>query len=350
MSGGGSAVERGRPKGSRATLDVGRAGRSAPPPGLREAPFPATERRGTGPLATPGRLGRSLALQVSLSLWERVGVRAVLMLGARASRLPVPAAGDKPPALPGTRRAGVRSGLASYMFPLAILLLSLITGSCSSSAQVPTAVPSPAPVGQPIVVLASPTAQTTRLPLPSSTPVPTSTAVPASLTSAPATATPAPSTATPAPVAPSAIASPASPTATRSPSGSPTAVAQNAPYAKITDPSGKAVTVKLEVVDTPETRATGLMNRTQLAPDAGMLFVFQNEQQGAFWMKNTLIPLSIAFISSDGVIQEIQDMQPLSEELHRPARPYKYALEVNQGFFRTGGIGPNSKVEFHLGG
>lgn len=81
-----------------------------------------------------------------------------------------------------------------------------------------------------------------------------------------------------------------------------------------------------------------------------MLFVFQQDQGGAFWMKNTLIPLSIAFIAADGSIVDIQDMQPLSEDLHRPSRPYRYALEVNQGFFRDNGLGPDSRVEFHLGG
>lgn len=92
------------------------------------------------------------------------------------------------------------------------------------------------------------------------------------------------------------------------------------------------------------------MNRTHLDADAGMLFTFPAEDRAPFWMKNTLIPLSIAFVSSGGVILETQDMQPLSEDLHTPASPYKYALEVNQGYFASNGIAPGDKVEFQLGG
>ncbi len=81
-----------------------------------------------------------------------------------------------------------------------------------------------------------------------------------------------------------------------------------------------------------------------------MLFVFPSEGQAAFWMKDTSIPLSIAFIAADGRILETRDMQPLSEELHRPTQPYMYALEVNQGFFRQNGVNAGDRVEFRLGG
>lgn len=122
------------------------------------------------------------------------------------------------------------------------------------------------------------------------------------------------------------------------------------PYASITTSEGKQVRVELEVADSPQERAVGLSRRESLSEQAGMLFVFPAEQQAAFWMKDTFIPLSIAFISMDGVVLDIQDMQPLSEELHIPAYPYRYALEVNQGFFREHGVEAGAEVQFHLGG
>ena len=79
-----------------------------------------------------------------------------------------------------------------------------------------------------------------------------------------------------------------------------------------------------------------------------MLFVFSSDQQAAFWMKDTFIPLSIAFIAADGRILEIQDMQPLSTDLHRPPSAYRYALEVNQGFLKS--VKAGDRVEFQLGG
>jgi uncharacterized protein len=122
------------------------------------------------------------------------------------------------------------------------------------------------------------------------------------------------------------------------------------PYASIVTASGKQLYVKLEVADTPQSMATGLMNRTYLAPDAGMVFVFPADDQVPFWMKDTLIPLSIAFVASNGTIVEIQDMQPETEDLHRPAKPYRYALEVNQGYFGNNGVSAGDKIEFQLGG
>ncbi|MGE5617638.1 MAG: DUF192 domain-containing protein [Sphingomonadaceae bacterium] len=136
----------------------------------------------------------------------------------------------------------------------------------------------------------------------------------------------------------------ATPTAARAGSG--LAVSS----ARITTASGRQVQVRLEVADTPESRAMGLSRRPSLAEDAGMLFVFPSDGVAAFWMKDTLVPLSIAFISADGRILEIQDMERLSEELHRPAQPYRYALEVNQGFFDKNGIKAGDRVEFQLGG
>jgi uncharacterized membrane protein (UPF0127 family) len=91
--------------------------------------------------------------------------------------------------------------------------------------------------------------------------------------------------------------------------------------------------VVAEVVSTPEQRATGLMNRFSLQPDHGMLFVFEQPQPLGFWMKNTYIPLSIAFIDADGRIVNIEDMKPQDESTHHSRGASLYALEMKQGWF-----------------
>ncbi|HLS42456.1 MAG TPA: DUF192 domain-containing protein [Paenalcaligenes sp.] len=91
--------------------------------------------------------------------------------------------------------------------------------------------------------------------------------------------------------------------------------------------------VTVEIAKTPEQRATGLMHRTQLPEQQGMLFVFEHSARYCFWMKNTLIPLSIAFIDEQGIIINILDMQPHSLASHCPDLPALYALEMNQGWF-----------------
>jgi uncharacterized membrane protein (UPF0127 family) len=99
-----------------------------------------------------------------------------------------------------------------------------------------------------------------------------------------------------------------------------------------------------EVVVTPEQRATGLMNRFSLAPDHGMLFVFERPQPLGFWMKNTYIPLSIAFVDANGVILNIEDMQPHDESTHLSRGNALYAIEMKQGWFRAKGIVAGAKV------
>jgi len=99
-----------------------------------------------------------------------------------------------------------------------------------------------------------------------------------------------------------------------------------------------------EVVITPEQRATGLMNRFSLKPDHGMLFVFERAEPQGFWMKNTFIPLSIAFITADGRIVNIEDMRPQTEETHWSKGPAMYALEMRKGWFAERGIGPGATV------
>lgn len=107
---------------------------------------------------------------------------------------------------------------------------------------------------------------------------------------------------------------------------------------------GESVVVPVEIADTDAERQMGLMGREALAADAGMLFVFDTEQPLSFWMKDTLIPLSIAFIDAQGTIVDIQDMQPLDETPHDSAAPAQYALEVNQGFFAERGIQVGNQV------
>lgn len=96
--------------------------------------------------------------------------------------------------------------------------------------------------------------------------------------------------------------------------------------------------VQVEVALTPQERAQGLMDREQLAEDAGMLFVFQQAQQQCFWMRNTLVPLTIAFLADDGTITQLVDMKPLSLDSHCSEHPVRLALEVNQGWFAARGL------------
>ncbi len=108
---------------------------------------------------------------------------------------------------------------------------------------------------------------------------------------------------------------------------------------------GEKVTLEVELAQTDQQKERGLMERTELGENRGMFFVFEEEQTLSFWMKNTLIPLSIAYIDESGTIVDIQDMQPLDETPHPSAEPAKYALEVNQGFFDENGISVGDRVE-----
>jgi uncharacterized protein len=213
-----------------------------------------------------------------------------------------------------------------------VVLLAVAIMLAAGCAAAPPATPTPPATGEPAVAVA------TAVPAPTVVPPPT--APPPTATAAP-TQAPSPTTApTEAPTATVAILAPvASPAST-----------QEASYAMIATSDGREVRVDLEVADTPQSRAVGLSRRQSLPEQAGMLFVWPAEQHGAFWMKDTYIPLSIAFISDDGRIMEIQDMEPLSEELHIPARPYRYALEVNQGFFDRNGIAAGDRAELQFGG
>jgi len=119
------------------------------------------------------------------------------------------------------------------------------------------------------------------------------------------------------------------------------------PAATITliDAAGERAELTVELARTAAERGRGLMFRQEMAEERGMLFVFDRETKAGFWMKDTKIPLSIAFVGGDGTILETQDMAPLSQELHRPAQAYRYALEVNQGWFARHGLGSGDRVE-----
>lgn len=106
--------------------------------------------------------------------------------------------------------------------------------------------------------------------------------------------------------------------------------------------------ITAEVCDTPQSRQQGLMSRAYLPENEGMLFVFEIEGHHSFWMKNTSIPLSIAFIVGKGEIVQIEDMQPQDLTLHTSAYPVLYALEMNQGWFRKNSIEVGDKVKFGL--
>ena len=102
--------------------------------------------------------------------------------------------------------------------------------------------------------------------------------------------------------------------------------------------------ITAEIASTPQSRMIGLMMRERLAPNHGMVFVFEDKSQHCFWMRNTLIPLSIAFIDDDGTVVSIADMAPKSEASTCPQRPVRYALEMDQGWFAKRGVTAGTKI------
>ena len=102
--------------------------------------------------------------------------------------------------------------------------------------------------------------------------------------------------------------------------------------------------IRAEVVSDTGTRAQGLMYRKSMAQNAGMLFIFDEAAVHCMWMKNTLIPLSVAFIDDRGAIVNIEDMQPQTEDSHCAAQPVRYALEMNRGWFAARGVKPGSRL------
>jgi len=102
--------------------------------------------------------------------------------------------------------------------------------------------------------------------------------------------------------------------------------------------------IQAQLAQSPEQRAIGLMHRKDMPQHEGMLFVFESRETQCFWMKNTLLPLSIAFVADDGRIVSIADMKPLDETSHCSAEPVRYALEMNQGWFAKRGLKAGAKL------
>ncbi|MBK1733590.1 DUF192 domain-containing protein [Thiococcus pfennigii] len=100
----------------------------------------------------------------------------------------------------------------------------------------------------------------------------------------------------------------------------------------------------VELALEPADRQIGLMHRPSLPADQGMLFVFPNDGRRCMWMRNTLIPLSVAFIAADGSILNLADMAPLNDATHCSRGPIRYALEVNRGWFAERGIAAGDRI------
>jgi len=102
--------------------------------------------------------------------------------------------------------------------------------------------------------------------------------------------------------------------------------------------------IHAQVAATHEQRATGLMFRKDMPTSEGMLFVFEQPSSQCFWMKNTLLPLTAAFVADDGTIVNLADMKPQTTNSHCSARPVRYVLEMNQGWFAKRGIKAGNKL------
>ena len=145
------------------------------------------------------------------------------------------------------------------------------------------------------------------------------------------------------------------------------------PVITFTTGRGAAVPLAVEIADDPNETSCGLMHRTELPENQGMIFVFAADSQTGFWMRNTLLPLSIAFVAADGRIVDIQDMEPVPASGHTPYQfpdgriyavadgqaappgstivtyppraPFRYAIEVNKGWFSRHGIAVGNRVD-----
>lgn len=102
--------------------------------------------------------------------------------------------------------------------------------------------------------------------------------------------------------------------------------------------------IETEVASTLETRMQGLMFRQTMADNHGMLFVFPDVQRHCMWMRNTLLPLSVAFLDEKGQIINVEDMQPKTENNHCAAKPARFALEMNLGWFKRKGFGAGAPL------
>ncbi len=113
----------------------------------------------------------------------------------------------------------------------------------------------------------------------------------------------------------------------------------------VTSADGESsVTLTVEIANRPDQRRRGLMFRESMDELEGMLFVFSSDRYGGFWMRNTLIPLDIAYLGADGTVLEIVHGVPLSLDVLTPTQPYRYTLEVNTGWFERQGLGVGDVV------
>lgn len=102
--------------------------------------------------------------------------------------------------------------------------------------------------------------------------------------------------------------------------------------------------IEAEVAATDSDRQSGLMHRQVMPPQAGMLFVFPVANTYCMWMRNTLLPLSVAFLDQEGTVINIEDMQPQTEDNHCARRPARFALEMNRGWFAQRGVKPGQRI------
>lgn len=117
------------------------------------------------------------------------------------------------------------------------------------------------------------------------------------------------------------------------------------PTAKVTiEGGGKSATLTVEIAATEAQREQGLMLRQEMDEDRGMLFLFAADTSIGFWMKNTYVPLDIAYIAADGTVLDVHAARPLDETLIKPAGPYRYTIEANEGWFARHGLGPGANV------
>jgi uncharacterized protein len=126
-----------------------------------------------------------------------------------------------------------------------------------------------------------------------------------------------------------------------------TVAAQQIPQAKLPTASLTAGmhNIVAELATTAQQRQIGMMMRTSMAAHEGMLFVFEAPSRQCFWMRNTLLPLSIAFIGDDGRIANIAEMQPQSDDSHCSTEPVRYVLEMNKGWFAKRGIKAGDRLQ-----
>ncbi len=124
------------------------------------------------------------------------------------------------------------------------------------------------------------------------------------------------------------------------------APAEGATARVVIDGTGGPATVRVEVARTPAQREHGLMDRPALAPDAGMIFVFDETAPHGFWMKNTLVPLDLIFIGDDARVAAVVERAPLSLEVTDGGVDSRYVLEVNRGWAREHGVAPGARVRF----